>query len=186
MPKFEQVVTIVALLTGPTGIWFGWWLAERSTEKRETHVEKAAREQAERTRALDLTRLARKLASEARSLAHAVYLKSAQRKVVHNLDGLFEDFNRVRGDYREAVLTTRVLGPSWIVEQAEAIEFKGQQMTQLILNMQQQFSRADVTRANAEIPEFDGLVDALVATLSDRYNDSASELPDRPDLEAAK
>lgn len=182
MPNFEQSVTVIALATGPAGIWFGWWLSDASAKRQATRESEAADADASRTRTIEAARLAQHLASGVRTLGHGFYLQ----KTGSNPAGMKEalgDFNATRSAYRQAVLELRVLGPSWAVEQAEEIEVTGQQMTDLLTKMQQRFISEHVRRLEEELPRMDAAVDEFIALLGQHFNPDPSALPPRRDLE---
>lgn len=184
MPEFEEVITIAAVFTGPLGIYFGWLLSERSANKRirqQSDIEEKAQVAA---RALAVCREAKRLAAMGRSLSHVTYLHATGSETEMRKP-LTDSYNQTRLDYRDAVLQTRALGPSWIVAQAEKVEFQGQVLTQILASISTRLLAADVERMNEEVPRLDAEVDKLVDIVTRQYNPDASTLPERLDLDTA-
>jgi hypothetical protein len=160
---FEQTLTLLAVVLGPAGIWFGWWLSDRSATKRAEREAEAASRAAELDRVLRLIRLARRLESEARSLAHGMYLKSTRGVDQTQMKEMIGQFNDVRGQYREATLEVKVLGPKWLVGPADSIHAQGQDLTALIFRMQVKVTNDYVKDADTRITAMDAAVDELVS-----------------------
>lgn len=173
---FSQAVTLLALLTGPVGIWFGWWLAERSAHRRALESLETSDRAAEIDRVSATVILARQLAGTARSLAHGMYLKHRSQAAPEQLSETITEFNRVRDEYRNMVLKLRLLGPSWAVGPAQDVSTWSQRMLELIMRLQLGLRSNDIAQANSELPLMDAAVTTLTDAVSEHYNPNAAGL----------
>lgn len=176
---------IVPWLLGPAGIVLGWWLNQRSTRALADRIEERAADADARKRALDAVRLARQVSSSTRDLLHGMYLKHTSGINREQQTAMMDEHNARRDQFRDAVLALRVLGPSWAVEKAERVDLLANRLNELAFRMQEGLTNEQMQTVNTEIPQLDERVNAFVAEVGERYNESASELPPPPDYEAA-
>lgn len=176
--SLEQVI---ALLIGPAGIWFGWFLNQRSTRSGADRAARIAEQTEERQRVLQTVRLARSAGGQLRSVLHAMYLKANGNKPVGFHEAI-EELNTVVDAYRDAALAMRVLGPSWAVAGAERINVEITKLMELS-HLMQNLTSEHVESANRDLPEFDRLVAEYVFDVSNHYNADPHALPPLPDME---
>lgn len=174
---------IAAILLGPAGIWFGWWLNQRTTRTMTDRAEERAADREERERVLHAVRLARQVASSTRDLLHGMYLQGTG-KSVPQLQAHIDEHNTKRDGFRDAVLALRVLGPSWAVEGAERVDLLASRLSELVFVMQSGLKSEHVSSANTETPLLDGHVREFIASVAERYNIASAELPSFPNYES--
>ncbi len=178
-----MVKDVATVLLGPAGIWFGWWLNQRSTQILANRVEERASKADERERSLEAARLARRVASGMRDLLHGMYLKGTGNALAQLTD-MMDEFNRDRDAFRDAVLALRVLGPSWAVAGTERVDLLASRLTELAFLMQNGLKAEHVDSANKEIPQLDERTSEFIAEVAERYNAAPSALSVPPDYEA--
>jgi hypothetical protein len=174
---------IVPWLLGPAGIVLGWWLNQRTLRGNAERQARQADEAAERKRVLDAVGLARDTASLIRSLLHGIHIKAQYRQAPHGFTEMMDEFNRTRDAYRNAVLTLRILGPSWSVEGAERLDVDINKFAELSFTMQKGIKSEHMAAVNSGLPELDRMLREYITTVSDHYNVTPSELPPQPDME---
>ena len=176
--SLEQVVPI---LLGPAGIWFGWFLNQRSMRSGADRAARMAEQAEERERVLQTVRLARSASGHLRSMLHAMYLKGTVSKPV-GFQQAIEELNTAVDEFRDSALAMRVLGPSWAVAGAERINV---QMTKLLelCHLMQNLTTAHINSANRDLPELDQVIVDYVSSVSKHYNSDAHSLPAPPDME---
>jgi len=170
-------------LIGPAGIVLGWWLNQLTMRGNAEREAAQAAEAAERQRVLDTVRLGRTTASLVRSLLHAMYLKSQYGRPPKGVAEMMDEFNRVRDEFRSAVLSVRVLGPSWAVEDGERLDVEIARLAELAFLMQDGVKQEHMVSTNADLPALDRMLNAYIATVSERYNSTSSDLPAPPDMD---
>jgi hypothetical protein len=174
----EQVVTI---LIGPAGIWFGWFLNQRSMRSGADRAARMAEQAEERERVIQTVRLARSASGQLRSVMHAMYLKGTGTKPVGFHEAI-DELNRAVDEFRDSALAMRVLGPSWAVAGAERINVEMTKLMELS-HLMQNLTSAHVDSANRALPEFDQLLSDYVLEVSKHYISDTRALPTPPDLE---
>lgn len=175
---------IIAVLLGPAGIVLGWWLNQHTLRGSAERQAKQAAEAESRQRVLDTVLLGRDAAGLVRSLLHDMYLKSRHGKPPKGHEELVNEFNRVRDEFRGAVLGLRVLGPSWAVEGAERLDVVVSKLAELAFLMQKGVTAEHMRSVNSDLPALDEQLREYVSTVSDRYNSAPSQLPPHVDMEA--
>jgi hypothetical protein len=178
-----MVKDVVPWLLGPAGIWFGWWLNQRTLLGNAERQAQQADHAAERKRVLDAVSLTRDTASLVRSLLHGVHMKQQYQKAPPGLTEMMDEFNRTRDAFRNSVLALRILGPSWAVEGAELLDVEINKFAELAFTMQTGIKATHMTSVNEGLPELDRMLREYIATVSAHYNDASSELPPQPDME---
>lgn len=133
---------------------------------------------------LAAVRLARQVASGARDLLHAMYLKGVHRSAPAGLTEMMDEYNSTRDQFEDSLLALRVLGPSWAVEAAQRVDLLASRLTELAFVMQKNLTSEQVKATNTEIPQLDALVIDFVEEVSRRYKCASSALPPPPDYEA--
>ncbi len=174
--NFKDTITVAATILGPAGIWFGWWLSERSARHRLDRAERAQAAGANAERAVEVVHWARRLASMSRSLSHGMYLRGTTGVRADQLTRMVTDFNQSRDHFRDAVLRARLLGPQWLLPAAAEVEEKGQALTSLIFDLQKKVTPGKTDEASKSIPEMDEAVEALATVVSQHL----SMAPDDP------
>ena len=172
---------LVTALLAPVGIWFGWFLNERSTRNGVERAARLADEAEERARVIQAVRQARAAGGQLRSVMHAMYLKGMGSKPVGFQEAI-EELNSNVDAFRDATLALRVQGPSWAVAGAERINV---QLTRLmeLSQLMQNLTSAHVDAVNRVLPEFDQIIYEYVSAVSQHYNSEAQGLPVPPDME---
>lgn len=172
-------------LIGPAGIVLGWWLNQR-TLRGTAERDAQRRDEAEaRQRVLETVALARNTSGLIRSLLHGIYLKANAGTSPSGLAEMMDEFNHSKDAFRGAVLRLRVLGPSWAVEGAEAIDVEITKLAELGLLMQGSLRPEHMKSVNADLPKLAQMVNQYVTTVSNKFNAKPSELPPHPDLDKA-
>lgn len=93
---------------------------------------------------LAAVRLARQVASGARDLLHAMYLKGVHRSAPAGLTEMMDEYNSTRDQFKDSLLALRVLGPSWAVEAAQRVDLLASRLTELAFVMQKNLTSEQV------------------------------------------
>lgn len=171
---FDQWVTVIALGIGPVGIlagiFFGWWLSQRSDEKRDqrTAADQRGREQA--TRVVAIVDTAQRIVSDMTSLIHAEIMTHNQRPVdVEQFREVVRALNTTRSRLGLLAAEAAVFGPSWASEAVNKIH-EGQNEAALLLeSIQRQLNDADVDAALERIAAVEADIDRLVVEAQGAY-----------------
>lgn len=159
----DDVVKAAAVLLGPAGIWFGWWLSERSEGKRHARAERAEADREVRARVATTAREARRFAGEALGFAHSVYLARTRRAELTDADR--ESVGRANEAWRvlQATLAeAAVFGPAWLDEASAEFVEAGRAYMATIARLQTNFTAADVTLVQDQLKELDAAHAAML------------------------
>ena len=141
---FDHAVTLSAVVLGPAGIWFGWWLAERADDKRYLRSTREAEDQATTERVSRLLREGRRATGEFRALAHATHLGKAVTSG-DQFRATMGEFNSAWRSVEIELAEVELLGPSSILDAAQTMFEAGQRGISTLIRMQRSRTAA-VTR----------------------------------------
>lgn len=170
--KFEQVVTLVALAIGPTGVWFGWWLSERTEALRHKRIADDGARSATQQRVVNVVRLARQCGGDLRGLAHGTFARATGQPISGDqMRGDTDKFNLAWRQLETEIAESEILGPDWVAPGCVTIMDIGRELMEIMGRMQQRLVAADSDLVQVKLAEFDSAVDAL--TKSAKANLSA-------------
>lgn len=164
----SEALGLVAVVIGPAGIWFGWWLSERSESKRHERATADAERQAELDRVGLIVREARAFAGEARGFAYAVYARGAYRVGSTQREKGADDANRAWRALEVTLTECELLGPAWIAPAAQPFLDTGRECMGTLARLQQRFTAEDVTLVQEQLEALDAAHGAMLEVARDR------------------
>lgn len=159
----DGALSLVAVVIGPAGIWFGWWLSERSERNRHDRASADAERQAELDRVGLILREARAFAGEARGFAYAVYARGAYRAgSMTQGERSADDANRAWRALETTLTECELLGPDWMAPAAQPFVDKGRECMGTLARLQQRFTAEDVTLIQEQLEQLDAAHAAML------------------------
>jgi hypothetical protein len=176
--EFEHLVTLLALVLGPTGIWFGWFLSERSaTNRARRDAEEADRLQRQQ-RVLAIIRLAHRVEADGRDLGHAAYSRQSGRPYKgEQHDEIRRSFNEARAELADQVAEAHLLGPAWVVAPALELKADGQELVEIVSRMESRLTNADVDQIQERVTQMQGRLEDLVTEATKQLTSGSAAPP---------